>query len=68
MLTQELGIVTIGIQQANSYFPTPTPADIQFEEKKVQKAIREAAKRGDMGTARVSSVGIWGGRCGAVGW
>lgn len=26
--------------------------DIQFEEKKVQKAIREAAKRGDMGAAR----------------
>ncbi|PNG99452.1 Vacuolar protein sorting-associated protein 24 1, partial [Tetrabaena socialis] len=26
--------------------------DIQFEEKKVQKAIRDAAKRGDMGAAK----------------
>lgn len=26
--------------------------DIQFEEKKVQKAIKEAAKRGDLGSAR----------------
>ncbi|GFR47283.1 hypothetical protein Agub_g8970 [Astrephomene gubernaculifera] len=26
--------------------------DIQFEEKKVQKAIKEAAKRGDMGSAK----------------
>lgn len=29
-------------------------AEIQFEEKKVQKAIKEAALRGDMGSAKVS--------------
>jgi hypothetical protein len=28
-------------------------ADIQFEEKKVKKSIKDAAKRGDMKTAKV---------------
>lgn len=27
--------------------------DIQFEEKKIHKAVKEAAKRGDMGSAKV---------------
>lgn len=59
MLTSEIGGVTKRIPGPKSYFPDPRPADIQFEEKKVQKAIREAAKRGDMGAARVSCVETW---------
>lgn len=32
-------------------------AEIQIEEKKVQKAVKEAAKRGDMGSAKVTRSG-----------
>jgi hypothetical protein len=46
------------------------PVEIQFEEKKVQKTIREAAKRGDMGTARVRLIhtSIRLSSCGSPAW
>lgn len=33
--------------------PAPTPADIQREQKKAEKLIKDAAKRGDMTSAKV---------------
>jgi len=39
-----------------SYFVLFVFADVQKEEKNVEKAIREAAKRNDMGSAKVRLV------------